>query len=155
MRKDFFSVSEELVKILGIDYGDISIGLAIFDIQIDFIYPVKTIFRKRKNALRKSLVEIEKVISENNIEKIVIGLPLNADGSESNRVKETKEFGEKLKNRISGDIVILFEDERWTTLEAKEIIAYKKLEKAEQKKYIDQIAASLILENYKNNNKGG
>ncbi len=138
------------MKILGIDYGDMSIGLAIFDTQIDFIYPVKTIFRKRKNVLRKSLVEIEKIINENNIEKIVIGLPLNADGSESKRVCETKEFCEKLKNRISENIIVLFEDERWTTLDAKEIIAYKGLKKEEQKKYIDQIAASLILENYKN-----
>ena len=138
------------MKILGIDYGDMSIGLAIFDTQIDFIYPVKTIFRKRKNVLRKSLAEIEKIINENNIEKIVIGLPLNADGSTGKRVCETKEFGEKLKNRISENIIVLFEDERWTTLDAKEIIAYKGLKKEEQKKYIDQIAASLILENYKN-----
>lgn len=108
------------------------------DVKIDFIYPVKTIFRKRKNALRKSLVEITKIINENNIKKIVIGLPLNADGSESERGKETKEFGKKLKNRISENIDILFEDERWTTIEAKELNSYKKIGKVEQKKYIDQ-----------------
>lgn len=138
------------MKVLGIDYGDKSIGLAIFDVDIGFIYPLKTIFRKRKNILRKSLVEIENIVNINDIKKIVIGIPLNVDGSISYRVEETKKFYEKLKIRLSHQIDILFEDERFTTIEAKEKLAYKKMNKTEQKLYVDQIAACLILENYKN-----
>ncbi len=141
------------MKILGIDYGDLTIGIGIYDDSVDFIYPLKTIHRKRKNVLRKSINELCDIVLENNIKKIVIGLPLNADGTEGQRVVETNFFVEKLKNRIK-DVDYIMVDERWTTIDAKELIAYKKYDKKEMKEKIDQVAACLILKKYKEDNNG-
>ena len=90
-------------KILGIDYGDFSIGLAIFDLETDFIYPIKTIFRDKANVLRKSVREIADLIKVENITDIVIGLPLNADGSSGERVEKVKTFAHMLENGINAN----------------------------------------------------
>ena len=88
----FFCFVSEAQKILGIDYGDFSIGLAVFDLENDFIYPLKTIFRHKANVLRASLREIVEIVLNEGICKIVVGLPLNFDGSEGNRVEKVKAF---------------------------------------------------------------
>lgn len=137
------------MKILGIDYGDYSIGLAIYDDSIDFIYPLITIFRKKENIIRKSLVEIEKIIINENIKKIIIGLPLNMDGTKTGRVEKTIEFKNKLQKRIDENIPILFQDERLTTIEAEEILKMNNIKREDFKKNIDQVAATIILNDYK------
>ena len=165
-------------KVLGIDYGDFSIGLAIFDLETDFIFPYKTIFRDKANVLRKSIREIIEIIKVENITDIVIGLPLNADGTEGDRVEKVKNFAHMLENAIANatkknnDVEmnkiieasqtvgasyaspnIYFLDERLTTVEAKTILAERGIKKTDWKKIIDQIAAELILQDYKHNNK--
>lgn len=153
-------------KILGIDYGDFSIGLAIFDLETDFIFPYKTIFRDKANVLRKSIREIIDIIKIENITDIVIGLPLNADGTEGDRVEKVKNFAHMLENAIANAIKknndvgasyaspnIYFQDERLTTVEAKTILVERGIKKTDWKKTIDQIAAELILQDYKHNNK--
>lgn len=141
----------KVTKILGIDYGSLTIGLAIYDVETDFIYPLKTIKRPRENILRESLREIADIIDKEKISKIVIGFPLSMDDSTNDRTELTKSFAEKLKLRISPDIEILFQDERLTTIEAKEILDMHNRKLKDQKKDIDQIAAMIILEEYKNN----
>ena len=141
----------KLTKILGIDYGSLTIGLAIYDVETDFIYPLKTIKRPRENILRESLREISDIIDKEKISKIVIGFPLSMDDSTNDRTELTKSFADKLKLRISPDIEILFQDERLTTIEAKEILDMHNRKLKDQKKDIDQIAAMIILEEYKNN----
>ena len=168
-------------KILGIDYGDFSIGLAIFDLETDFIFPYKTIFRDKANVLRKSIREIVEIIKIENITEIVIGLPLNADGTEGDRVEKVKNFAHMLENGIANGITvganenvvgasenvgasiasphstdelneplpISFQDERLTTVEAKTILAERGIKKSEWKQTIDQIAAELILQDYR------
>ncbi|MBP3201475.1 MAG: Holliday junction resolvase RuvX [Lachnospiraceae bacterium] len=162
-------------KILGIDYGDFSIGLAIFDLEVDFIYPVKTIFRDKANVLRKSIREIVDIIKQKEVTDIVIGLPLNADGTEGERVEKVKNFAKMLKNGLNAisiedevktEIVnkvqefknsncfkISFQDERLTTVEAKTILAERGIKKEDWKKNIDQIAAEIILQDYRQANK--
>ena len=165
-------------KILGIDYGDFSIGLAIFDLETDFIFPYKTIFRDKANVLRKSIREIINIMKVENITDIVIGLPLNADGTEGDRVEKVKNFAHMLENaianaaKINNDVEmnkiieasqtveasyaspnIYFQDERLTTVEAKTILAGRGIKKTDWKKTIDQIAAELILQDYKHSNK--
>lgn len=139
-------------KILGIDYGDFSIGLAIFDLETDFIFPYKTIFRAKANVLRKSIREIVDIIKIESITDIVVGLPLNADGSEGDRVEKVKNFANMLKNALINancEPQIFFQDERLTTVEAKTILAERGIKKEDWKKTIDQIAAELILQDYK------
>ena len=154
-------------KILGIDYGDFTIGLAVFDLETDFIYPLKTIFREKANILRKSIREIVEIANTENITDIVIGLPLNADGSEGERVDKVKNFARMLSNGIANRtdefnetkgcmgelyeraIPIVFQDERLTTIEAKSILQERSIPKTEWKKNIDQIAAEIILQDYR------
>ena len=157
-------------KILGLDYGDFTIGLAIFDLETDFIYPYKTIFREKANVLRKSIREIVDIVQTENITDIVIGLPLNADGTEGDRVEKVKNFAHMLTNGLTNvganacgalctgefhepNISITFQDERLTTVEAKSILQERSIPKTEWKKNIDQIAAEIILTDYKHVNK--
>ena len=141
-------------KILGIDYGDFTIGLAIFDVETDFIYPYKTIFRKKANILRKSLREIIDIVDKEKIAKIVVGNPLNLDGTTGERVEKVKIFVKMLNDKLSqlennSHITIHFQDERLTTKEASEILSSRGIKKSEQKQLIDQVAAEIILTDYK------
>ena len=173
-------------KILGIDYGDFSIGLAIFDLETDFIFPYKTIFRAKANVLRKSVREIADIVEVENITDIVIGLPLNADGTEGDRAEKVKIFAKMLQNGlVNANVVgananvvgananvvgakhceptrmgelheppIYFQDERLTTVEAKTILAERGVKKEDWKKTIDQIAAEIILQDYRQASNG-
>ena len=136
-------------KILGIDYGSLTIGLAIYDVDTDFVYPLKTIKRPRENILRESLREISGIVDKEKISKIVIGFPLSMDDSTNDRTELTKIFADKLKLRISPDIEIIFQDERLTSVEAKEILDMNNRKLKDQNKDIDQIAAMIILNDYK------
>ena len=141
---------------MGIDYGDFTIGLAIFDLKNDFIYPFKTIFREKANILRKSLREIIEIVKSENITDIVIGLPLNADGTVGDRVLKVENFKKMLKAKLDNEnlnIKIYLQDERLTTKEAKEILDSRGVKRTEQKKVIDQVAAEIILQDFKQINK--
>ena len=148
-------------KILGIDYGDFTIGLAIFDLETNFIYPLKTIYRSKANVIRKSIREIVEIIINEKITDIVVGLPLNADGSKGDRVDKVKLFVKSLSSHLINrmdepklcPIPIDFQDERLTTAEAKTILQERSIKKEDWKKYIDQIAAEIILTDYKQVNK--
>lgn len=139
-------------KILGIDYGDYTIGLAIFNVDKDFIYPYKTIYRKKANVLRKSLREIIDLIRIENIIEIVIGYPLNFDGTEGERVEKVKVFAKMLENKLKDskiDVSVSFQDERLTTVEARELLSTRGIKKEDEKFYIDQVAAEIILSDYR------
>lgn len=145
-------------RILGIDYGDFTIGLAIFDCERDFIYPYKTIWREKANVLRKSIREIADIIKNENIDKVVVGLPLNYDGSSGDRVEKVKNFVHMLENKINldthrvsnmDDIKIHLQDERLTTKEAESILTKRNIKKTDQKKFLDQVAAEIILQDWR------
>lgn len=135
-------------KILGIDYGDFYIGLAIFDISVDFIYPYRTIKRDKENVLRPSIREIADIIEKENITEIVLGLPVNMDGTEGDRVEKVKSFLKMLKNKLP-DMKITLQDERLTTEEAKEILKSRGVKKENMKDVLDQVAAEIILKDFK------
>lgn len=141
---------DKYIKVLGIDYGSITIGLAIYDVDTDFIYPLKTIKRARENILRESLREIADIIEKEKISKVVIGFPLSMNDDTNERTSLTRAFADKLKLRIPEDIIIDFQDERLTTEEAKEILTNNNIKSKNQKKDIDQVSAMLILKDYKN-----
>lgn len=145
---------ENKTKILGIDYGDYYIGLAIFDLSVDFIYPYKTLTREKENVLRKTCRDIRDIVVNENIGKIVLGLPLNYDGSSGDRVEKVKNFSHMLENKLkeqenTKDIEIVMQDERLTTKEATEILTERGVKKENQKEVIDQLAAEIILKDYK------
>lgn len=131
---------------MGLDYGSKTIGIAISD-ELGFTaQPVETVERNGENKLRKSLARISEIVREKNIQKIVVGLPVNMSGKRGERVARTLEFVEKLKLRV--DIPIVMQDERLTTVEANEILRESGVRCEERKRYIDQVAASIILKEY-------
>lgn len=145
-------------KILGIDFGDFTIGLAIFDEKTNFTFPYKTLYRSKANILRKSIREIIEIIFDEKITQVVIGYPLNFDGTEGERVKKTKVFAEMLAKKIDAleertgkKVEIDFQDERLTTIEAKDILKGHGVKAKDYKTIIDQVAAEVIINDYVNN----
>lgn len=134
------------MRILGLDYGSKTVGVAMTDALGMTVQPYKTIQRDRESKLRQTLSEIAEIVEQYQIEKIVMGLPLNMDDTEGDRAAKTRDFAEKLKLRVA--IPIEFTDERLTTMEAEEILDQSGIPRSEQKKVIDQVAAQLILEQY-------
>ena len=148
------------MRIMGIDYGDNRIGIAVSD---QFGWTAQGLDTVTfENSLRKPLDKIVQFIFEYDVEKIIIGLHLNMNGTEGFRSKKTREFGEKLENRLKiensirekkGDISpknieIKFWDERLTTVSASNTMNEMGTKKSKKKKLIDKIAAVLILQNY-------
>ena len=145
----------EFDKILGIDYGDFYIGTAIFDKKTDFTYPYKTLNRKKSNVLRKSIRELIEIIEAENIDLVVIGYPINMDDTLGERVLKVKTFAKmllnKIKNSFEKEIQIYFQDERLTTFEANEYLSNAGINNKDKRKYIDQVAAVLIIKDFLKN----
>ena len=136
-------------RILGLDYGTKTVGVAISDPLLLTAQELETIVRKRPNALRHTLVRIQEICDEYKVEKIILGYPRNMDDSEGFRCEETLEFKKLLEKRV--DIPIELLDERLTTVYADEILEESGVAKKDRKKVIDQIAAAIILQDYLDN----
>ena len=139
-------------RIMGLDYGSKTIGVAISDALGLTAQPLETIERSGENKLRRSLARIAEIVREKDIKKIVVGLPINMDGRSGERAALTLEFVEKLKLRV--DIPIVMQDERLTTVEADEILDDSGVKKQDRKQFIDQIAAGIILKEYMEKENG-
>ena len=136
------------MRILGIDYGDSRVGVAISDPMGWTAQGVGTL----KNSGKKSLLaELEKIIQEYSPEAIVVGLPKNMDGSEGFRVEATKKFVDNLKTIYSGEIVLW--DERLSTAGAKRYLNDTNTRGKNRKKVLDTVAACIILETYLDSRK--
>lgn len=134
------------MRIIGLDYGDKTVGVAISDETFLIAQPVETIKRERANKLRQTYAKIETIIQNYDIGKIVIGMPLNMDNTEGERCLRTREFAETLERRTGLEVV--FWDERLTTVAADEVLNMGGVRKEKRKEYIDKIAASMILQGY-------
>ena len=138
-------------RILGLDYGTKTVGVAISDPLLLTAQEFETITRERASALRHTLVRIKEICEEYQVEKIVLGYPRNMDDSEGFRCEDTLEFKKLLEKRVTIPIELV--DERLTTVYADEILEESGVAKSERKKYIDQIAAAIILQDYLDNKK--
>ncbi len=125
-----------------IDHGETRIGIALSDPLQIISSPYKVI----PNTNDNTFAEIKKIIEKENIGKIVVGLPLNLNGEDTIRTGEVREFVKKLKKNIS--IPVIFWDERYSTVEANEILKKKDYSIKESKSVIDKVAASIILRDY-------
>lgn len=134
------------MRILGLDYGSKTVGVAISDPLGYTAQPLETITRKEENKLRRTAARITELVRQYQVEKIVLGLPENMDGTFGERVQKTLEF-QALIGRRTGLEVILW-DERLTTVEADEVLQECKVPRGDRKKVIDQVAACLILREY-------
>lgn len=131
---------------MGLDYGDKTVGVAISDELLVTAQPIETIERERANKLRKTYQRIEALISEYSVEKIVIGRPLNMNGTEGERVETTRVFADELSKRTGLEIIEV--DERLTTVEANRILEETGVANSARKEYIDKMAAAIILQSY-------
>ena len=136
------------MRILGLDFGSKTVGVAVCDPLGYTAQGVETIVRKEENKLRQTCQRIEALIKEYEITSIVLGYPKNMDDSIGERAQKTEEFKVMLERR-TGLPVILW-DERLTTVEADEILEESGVKKSERKKVIDKIAACIILQSYLN-----
>jgi putative Holliday junction resolvase len=137
------------MRIMGLDYGSRTVGVAISDDLLLTAQGKEIIRRKEENKLRKTMARIEELIQEYGVEKIVLGLPLNMDESVSERSKLCIEFKDMLERRTGIPVEMM--DERLTTVEADEIMNEARIKGKERKEYVDMIAAQIILQDYLDN----
>lgn len=130
-------------RIMGLDYGDVRIGIALSDVTHLIATGLETYTRKTNKL---DIAHINKLIVENNVNLVVFGLPLNMDGSEGLRVVKTKSFAEKLK--AESGVEVDFYDERLSSVDAEEILLSAGLRRDKRKEVIDKVASTLILQGY-------
>ena len=136
------------MRIMGLDFGSRTCGVALTDELLMTAQPKEIIRRERSSQLRKTLQRIEELIGENNVGMIVLGLPLNMDDSQGERATLTLEFQDKLQRRTG--LPVVMSDERLTTVEADELMDEMGIRGADRKKYVDMLAAAVILRDYMN-----
>jgi putative Holliday junction resolvase len=135
-----------VARILGIDYGERRIGLAISDPTATIAQPLPTLLRRR--GKRPPVAAIARLAEEHQVDEIVLGLPLTPEGEESDWTQEVRAFGEKLAERTGRPIH--FVDERLTSARAERTIRDLGLRRRQrqQKDRVDATAAMLILQTY-------
>lgn len=134
------------MRILGLDYGSKTVGVAVSDLLGMTAQPVETVTRKEENKLRKTCARIEELIQEYGVTKIVLGLPKHMNDEIGERAEKAIAFGEMLKRRTGLEIILW--DERLTTVEAEQTLIECNVRREDRKKYIDQVAAVFILQGY-------
>ncbi len=131
------------MRILGIDYGDARIGLAVSDESETLASPLGTY---KSQSMRKDVDHIAALIKEKNIASVVIGLPINMDGSMGERVNKTRSFGTVLQ-KVSG-VEVVYKDERLTTVSAERTLIECNVRREKRKQVIDTLSAQIILQSY-------
>lgn len=134
------------MRIMGLDYGSRTVGVAVCDPLGITAQTVETIVRREENKLRKTLARIEELIRQYEIERIVLGYPKNMNNTIGERGKKSEELKEAIERR-TGIPVILW-DERLTTVAAERVLMESGVRREHRKEYVDQIAASMILQGY-------
>lgn len=134
------------MRIMGLDFGSKTVGVAISDALLITAQGIEIIRRKEENKLRQTLARIEQLIVEYEVEEIVLGLPKNMNATEGERVDLTMEFKEKLERRTG--LPVHMWDERLTTVSADKAMMEAGIRREKRKDYVDMIAATFILQGY-------
>ncbi len=134
------------MRIMGLDYGSKTVGVAVSDPLLITAQGIETITRREENKLRKTCARIEELIAEYEVGRIVVGFPKLLNNDIGERAKKAMEFGEMLKRRTGLEVVMW--DERLTTIEAERTLIENKVRRENRKKFIDKIAAVFILQGY-------
>lgn len=137
------------MRYLGLDYGAKTLGVAISDETATIASTLKTI---RYNDDSELLLELDKIIKEFNIKEVVLGLPLNMNGTSSVRGAETYSFKTKIEKKLK--IKVHLQDERLSTVEAEKILIGSHIRRNNRKKVIDSMAAVIILQTFLDKGSG-
>lgn len=135
-------------RIMCLDYGDVRIGIAFSDLLQTIASPYDTYTRRELN---QDIQFFKDLAIKQEVEKIIIGLPYNMDGTVGERIEVTKKFGERLSNELK--LPVEYVDERLSSVEAEDILAEAKVPAIKRKGLIDKIAAGIILQSYLNSRK--
>jgi len=130
-------------RILGIDYGHVRIGLALTDSLKIIASAYKTL---KVKSIKESISDIIEEIKENDVEKIILGLPMGLNGEKTEKTKEVERFYEKLKSKT--DLEIIFFDESFSSARAHKIMHQMGKKTGHNKEMVDMIAASVVLQDY-------
>ena len=134
------------MRIMGLDYGSKTVGVAISDALCITAQGIETIQRKEENKLRKTLARIEELAKEYQVDRIVLGFPKNMNNTIGERAEKSLELKEMLERRTG--LPVIMWDERLNTVEAERTLIESNVRRENRKKYIDQIAAVFILQGY-------
>ena len=134
------------MRVMGLDYGKSTVGVAISDSMGITAQPVETIRRKGENKLRTTYARLRELITEYEVEKIVVGLPKHMTGELGERAEKSQAFAEELERKVSLPVELW--DERMTTMAAAQVLDEAGVRQDRQKEYVDKLAASLILQGW-------
>lgn len=134
-------------RIMGLDIGDKTIGVALSDPLMITAQGLKTINRKSK---KEDVEEIKRITQEYNVVKIVVGFPKNMNNTVGAQGEKVLKFVTMLKNNMDIDVVL--EDERLTTVSAERMLIEGDVSRENRKKVIDKVAATYILQTYLDRN---
>ena len=134
------------MRILGLDYGSKTVGVAISDPLGFTAQGLEIVRREEENKLRRTYARIEAIIAEYGVTEIILGYPVMLSGDEGERVEKCKIFKEGLEKRTG--LPVTFRDERLTTVESYEIMTDLGIAKKDWPKYVDMIAAQIILQGH-------
>lgn len=134
------------MRVMGLDFGSKTVGVAVSDPLLVTAHGVETVFRKSPDKLRQTLARIQELAAEYEVDRIVLGYPKHMNNTEGERCEKTKEFARMLEQR-TGLAVDLW-DERLTTAAAGQVMMQSGVRRQERKAYVDKIAACLILQGY-------
>ena len=134
------------MRVLGLDYGSKTVGVAVSDPLGYTAQGIEIIRRKSENKLRQTLARIEELISEYQVEKIVLGLPKNMNNTMGDRAVKSLVFKDMLERRTG--LPVIMWDERLTTVAAQRVLIEAKVRRENRKEYVDELAAIFILQGY-------
>lgn len=129
-------------RAMALDLGDRRVGIAMSDLMKMIANGYETYYRSGDES--RDIEYIKRLVVDNNVDEVVIGLPINMDGTEGVRVEKSREFGQKLGEII--DAKIFFEDERLTTVSAERVLIEGDVRRDKRKTVIDMVAATIILQ---------
>ena len=134
------------MRILGLDYGSKTVGVAVSDPLGLTAQRLDTIWRKQENKLRQTLARIKELVDEYQIEQIVLGYPKNMNNTVGERAEKALEFKEMFEKRTG--LTVIMWDERLTTVEADRTLMEAGVRRENRKQYLDGLAAVFILQGY-------
>lgn len=136
-------LSMEYFRTMSLDLGEVRIGIALSDIMNIIANGLETYNRQ---SIEKDVEHIANLVKEHNVKVIVLGLPINMDGTKGERVEKTYAFAEELKKVV--DCKIEYMDERLTTVTAERVLIDGNVRREKRKQVIDKLAATIILQSY-------
>lgn len=149
---DFFNVRFRrnlMIRKIALDVGDKTIGVALSD---ELGITGQGLMTIERIGIKKDTGKVVELIKEYNCDTVVIGLPLNLNGTDSVQTEKVREFRTKLENKMRSsslaDVEIVWQDERFTTKLAENVLIAGNVRREDRKKYVDKQAAVIIMQSY-------